>query len=124
MVATRAKPVSLEDRLNFIDMDNAAREKLRELKPTLEKHLGPALNNFYDKVRKVQIVVLIGQQEAAIAVLLTPEAKFRRRDLVDCARGRRLDFHCLLEALDVPQYCSTHDQQRCDNRGETQSKFP
>ena len=53
MVATRAKPISLEDRLNFIDMDNAAREKLRELKPTLEKHLGPALNNFYDKVRKV-----------------------------------------------------------------------
>ncbi len=53
MVASGAKSVSLEDRLNFIGMDDAARQKLRELKPSLARNIGPALTVFYEKVRAV-----------------------------------------------------------------------
>lgn len=51
MPASRATQISLENRLEFIGIDDAAREKLRELKPSLSRHIGPALTAFYDKVR-------------------------------------------------------------------------
>lgn len=66
MVASAAKSVSLEDRLNFIGMDDAARQKLRELKPSLERNIGPALAVFYDKVRAVPQTAAFFSSEAQI----------------------------------------------------------
>src|SRR5690606_37814178 len=51
MAVMRASELGIEDRLAFIDMDPAAREALRKLKPLLARHIGPALSAFYDKVR-------------------------------------------------------------------------
>jgi methyl-accepting chemotaxis protein len=42
---------SLRERLDFIGMDQSARDVLRELKPFLGQALEPALAAFYDKVR-------------------------------------------------------------------------
>ncbi len=53
MLATRADQVTLEDRLEFIGIDAAARQKLRELKPSITRNIGPALDIFYSKVRSV-----------------------------------------------------------------------
>ncbi|MBI1622234.1 globin-coupled sensor protein [Aquamicrobium zhengzhouense] len=51
MAVLHANGTSLEDRLNFMGLDTATRTKLRELKPTLASNLGPALTEFYEKVR-------------------------------------------------------------------------
>ena len=42
---------SLQERLDFIGLDQKAREALRELRPFLGQALQPALAAFYDKVR-------------------------------------------------------------------------
>ena len=51
MTSTQAKQITLEERLDFMGVDAAAREKLRALKPSLARNSGPALSAFYDKVR-------------------------------------------------------------------------
>jgi methyl-accepting chemotaxis protein len=50
------KPVDntadIEQRLNFMQLDANAREKLRALRPTIERELPKALDKFYQQVRK------------------------------------------------------------------------
>src|SRR5260370_16853758 len=42
---------SLNDRLEFMGMDQNARAALRNLQPLIDKSVGPALDAFYDKVK-------------------------------------------------------------------------
>lgn len=51
MANSVGKQDSLQERLDFIGMDQQAREVLRELRPFLGQALEPALAAFYDKVR-------------------------------------------------------------------------
>ena len=51
MANSVGKQDSLRERLDFIGMDQQAREVLRELRPFLGQALEPALAAFYDKVR-------------------------------------------------------------------------
>jgi methyl-accepting chemotaxis protein len=48
---TRGK-VALDERLDFIGMDQKARVALVKLRPLLNQALGPALDAFYKKVRR------------------------------------------------------------------------
>jgi len=50
MVASHAKVVTLDERLDFIGLDTETRQRLRDLKPALSRHLSPALSGFYEKV--------------------------------------------------------------------------
>ena len=43
---------SIGDRLEFMGLDQKARETLRSLQPFLKREVGNALTLFYDKVRK------------------------------------------------------------------------
>lgn len=43
---------SLQDRLDFMGMDQRMQSTLRDLMPTIAKFIGPALDVFYDKARK------------------------------------------------------------------------
>ena len=52
MSTSHATQLTLEKRLNFIGIDSATRNNLRELGPSLSRHLGPALDTFYEKVRQ------------------------------------------------------------------------
>ncbi|WP_248305997.1 globin-coupled sensor protein [Devosia sp. MC1541] len=45
-------PAALQTRLDFIDLNKDARAQLASIRPTIEKHVGPALDHFYDKVAK------------------------------------------------------------------------
>jgi methyl-accepting chemotaxis protein len=45
------QPMSMAQRLAFMDMSDEARTALRQVKPILTRALGPALDIFYDKVR-------------------------------------------------------------------------
>ena len=45
---------SIEERLAFIGLDKAAQERLRKLKPTIAKAIGPALDHFYAKARQTE----------------------------------------------------------------------
>ncbi|MEO3389364.1 methyl-accepting chemotaxis protein [Mesorhizobium sp. CAU 1741] len=51
MAVTQAREIRIDDRLAFIGMDSQARETLRKLKPSLARNVGPALSQFYEKVR-------------------------------------------------------------------------
>ena len=64
---------SLKDRLEFIGLDNEARGRLKNLKPIVEKAIGPALAVFYERVRA------------------TPEARrfFRDDSHMSGAKGRQ-----------------------------------
>ncbi|TKT75485.1 globin-coupled sensor protein [Aquamicrobium sp. LC103] len=42
--------VTLEQRLEFMELDEAGRARLKQLKPLIEKSIGPALSAFYEKV--------------------------------------------------------------------------
>jgi methyl-accepting chemotaxis protein len=44
---------ALEQRLNFIGMDEQAQAHLRDMQPLLDEIMGPALDKFYEKVRSV-----------------------------------------------------------------------
>ena len=67
MLATRANQVTLEQRLDFIGLDSAARQKLRELKPSLTRNIGPALDIFYSKVRTVPSTATFFSSDSHIA---------------------------------------------------------
>ncbi len=41
----------LQERLEFIGLDDGARRRLKQLKPFIERAIGPALDSFYDSVR-------------------------------------------------------------------------
>ncbi|MEZ2130885.1 MULTISPECIES: methyl-accepting chemotaxis protein [unclassified Sinorhizobium] len=43
---------ALKERLDFIELDERARQNLKELRPTLAELLGHALDKFYDKIAK------------------------------------------------------------------------
>jgi len=51
MAASRANQTTLEQRLDFIGIDQDVRGALRDLKPAIEQHIGPALDSFYGKIR-------------------------------------------------------------------------
>ena len=42
---------ALDERLNFLGLDNAARGRLRGLQPVIRREIGPALDGFYREVR-------------------------------------------------------------------------
>jgi len=42
---------ALDERLNFLGLDNAARGRLRGLQPVIRREIGPALETFYREVR-------------------------------------------------------------------------
>jgi methyl-accepting chemotaxis protein len=44
--------VALKERLDFIDLDDAARKRLKALCPVIEQAIGGALDAFYARVRK------------------------------------------------------------------------
>jgi len=46
------RPINLEQRLEFMQLDDANREKLRDLRPLIERELPKALDKFYRTVRK------------------------------------------------------------------------
>lgn len=64
---TRANAGSVQDRLDFMGMDQRMRSVLRGLSPTIVKSIGPALDVFYDKVRKVPATRQIFKDETRIA---------------------------------------------------------
>lgn len=51
MTNASQQPMTMEQRLAFIDMTDEARAALRCLEPVLLRALGPALDAFYEKVR-------------------------------------------------------------------------
>ncbi|HWK38681.1 MAG TPA: methyl-accepting chemotaxis protein [Hyphomicrobium sp.] len=52
-MTTAAGTDSLQDRLDFMGFDNAGQAALRSLQPTIAEFVGPALDVFYEKVRRV-----------------------------------------------------------------------
>ena len=44
--------VTLAERLSFMQLDEAARQRLRAVKPVIEREIGPALDRFYNTVRR------------------------------------------------------------------------
>jgi len=62
---TSAKPAkSLEQRLNFVGFDAAASTRMQALAPDVLRHLGPALDRFYGKVRQTaEVARFFGNDE-------------------------------------------------------------
>ena len=57
---------SLEQRLNFVGFDAAASRRMQALSPEVLKHLGPALDRFYAKIRKTPEVARFFADEMQI----------------------------------------------------------
>ena len=51
MVAQADSRSSLQERLDFVGLDGAARQRLKQMKPFIEKAISPALDTFYKAVR-------------------------------------------------------------------------
>jgi methyl-accepting chemotaxis protein len=46
----------LKSRLDFVQLDEEARQRLARLRPLIDAHLGPALDRFYDHIAEVPAV--------------------------------------------------------------------
>lgn len=66
---------NISDRMDFIELDESARENIKSLAPLVERELPVALDNFYEKLRK------------------TPEAGkfFSSNDMMDHAKSAQMD---------------------------------
>ncbi len=61
-----AEDYDLAQRLDFMGLDQAARERIRAMRPVIRKEIGPALASFYDKVRQVPETKAFFSSEAGI----------------------------------------------------------
>jgi methyl-accepting chemotaxis protein len=67
MAVSHANRTSLEDRLAFIALDSSTRQKIRDLKPTLARAIGPALTEFYGKISRTPQISHFFKSDAHMA---------------------------------------------------------
>ncbi len=92
MEATRLAQSALNDRLDFMGIDDTVTEALRRARPSVESAIGPALDRFYVKVRK------------------SPELRrfFRDEEHMDRARDmQEQHWQRILEGEFGEDYCQT-----------------
>ncbi len=65
-VSTQTTVEGLNERLAFMQIDEAARHRLTVLKPLIEREIGPALDRFYNAVRRDRKVARLFQDEQHI----------------------------------------------------------
>jgi methyl-accepting chemotaxis protein len=64
---TMADAGALQERLDFMGIDGRMQEVLRDLRPSIAKFIGPALDAFYDKARRVPATGRLFSDDAHIA---------------------------------------------------------